>query len=83
MRVILDANVLVSFLLKPDSGSSVTEIIHGATQGLYLLLLPPDLLESRSRGYQGSLSGQSDRPEASPGPGGIVSASGACCQDHC
>jgi putative PIN family toxin of toxin-antitoxin system len=49
MRVLLDTNVLVSYLLTPSAGGSIGTIIDALTQGAFTLLLPPDLLEELER----------------------------------
>ncbi len=49
MRVLLDTNVLVSYLLTPTAGGSIGTIIDALTRGAFTLLLPPDLLEELER----------------------------------
>jgi uncharacterized protein len=45
MRVLLDANVLISYLLTPAQNSAVTRIMDAAVLGEYPLLMPEDLLD--------------------------------------
>lgn len=45
MRVLLDTNVLVSYLLTPAAGGSIETIIEALIQGAFTLIVPPDLLE--------------------------------------
>ena len=49
MRVLLDTNVLVSYLLTPTAGGSIGMIMDALTQGVFTLLVPPDLLEELER----------------------------------
>jgi putative PIN family toxin of toxin-antitoxin system len=49
MRVLLDTNVLVSYLLTPAAGGSVSAIIEALGLGTFTLLLPPDLLAELER----------------------------------
>lgn len=49
MRVLLDTNVLVSYLLTPSAGGSVGTIMDALTRGAFTLLVPPDLLEELER----------------------------------
>ena len=49
MRVLLDTNVLVSYLLTPTAGGSIGTIIDSLTSGAFTLLLPPDLLAELER----------------------------------
>jgi putative PIN family toxin of toxin-antitoxin system len=44
MRVLLDTNVLVSYLLTPAAGGSVASIMEALLADVFTLLLPPDLL---------------------------------------
>src|SRR5437016_9349477 len=44
MRVLLDANVLVSFLLTPNSTGPIAAIIAAVYDGKFTLLLPRELL---------------------------------------
>ncbi len=45
MRVLLDANVLISYLLTPAQNSAVTRIVDAAVLGEYQLLMPEALLD--------------------------------------
>lgn len=45
MRVLLDTNVLVSYLLTPAAGGSIETIMEALIQGAFTLIVPPDLLE--------------------------------------
>jgi uncharacterized protein len=45
MRVLLDANVFVSYLLTPGQNSAVTRIVDAAVLGEYQLLMPEELLD--------------------------------------
>lgn len=49
MRVLLDTNVLVSYLLTPAAGGSVGKIIAALSHSTFTLLLPPDLLTELER----------------------------------
>ena len=49
MRVLLDANVLISFLLAPDRGGPVHQVVWAGLQGSFVLLLPEELLQELSR----------------------------------
>jgi putative PIN family toxin of toxin-antitoxin system len=56
MRVLLDTNVLISYLLAPAGDSPVVDVVEGGIFGRYALLLPQDLLEelvpkTRSKPY--------------------------------
>jgi putative PIN family toxin of toxin-antitoxin system len=44
MRVLIDTNVLVSYLLNPHNAGSVNTIIDGLFQGQFTLLVPDALL---------------------------------------
>jgi putative PIN family toxin of toxin-antitoxin system len=44
MRVLLDANIFISYLLHPERDGPITQIIHGAIQSRFTLLLPKKLL---------------------------------------
>jgi len=44
MRVLLDTNILISYLLHPDSDSPVVQIVEAAVLGHFTLLLPEALL---------------------------------------
>jgi uncharacterized protein len=45
MRVLLDANVLISYLLTPGQNSAVTHIVDAAVLGEFQLLMPEELLD--------------------------------------
>ncbi len=45
MRVLLDTNVLVSYLLTPTAGGSIETVMGALIQGAFTLIVPPDLLE--------------------------------------
>ena len=45
MRVLLDANIFISYLLKPTEGGVIREIVKAAVLGEFTLLLPEALLE--------------------------------------
>ena len=49
MRVLLDANILISFLLTPDRNSAVVELVRAVILGDYVLLLPEELLNELAR----------------------------------
>lgn len=49
MRVLLDTNVLVSYLLTPVGAGSITLIIDALIQGEFTLLLPVELLDELDR----------------------------------
>ena len=49
MRVLLDTNVLVSYLLTPAAGGSIGVIMDALTQGAFTLIVPPELLEELER----------------------------------
>ncbi len=49
MRVLLDANLFVSYLLHPDQESPSAQIIRAAIQGEFTLLLPEALLDELVR----------------------------------
>jgi putative PIN family toxin of toxin-antitoxin system len=49
MRVLLDANVLVSYLLTPDTSGSVASIMDALAEGAFTLLLPAELIDELSR----------------------------------
>ncbi len=44
MRVLLDANIFISFLLHPDADSPYATIVRAAVAGQYTLLAPAELL---------------------------------------
>ncbi len=45
MRVLLDTNILISFLLVPRESSVITGVVEQGILGKFTLLLPQDLLE--------------------------------------
>ena len=52
MRVLLDANLFISFLLNPDRDSASNEVVRRAVLGEFTLLVPEELLgeiSSRAR----------------------------------
>jgi uncharacterized protein len=44
-RVLVDSNVYISYLLRPDSDSSVCRVLEALISGRCVLLLPADLAE--------------------------------------
>lgn len=49
MRVVLDTNILVSYLLTPAHSGSIAAIIDALTRGDFTLLLPLELLDELER----------------------------------
>lgn len=49
MRVILDTDVLISYLLTPAAGGSIATIVDALARGAFTLLVPPDLLQELER----------------------------------
>ena len=49
MRVLLDTNILISFLLAPDRGGPVHQVVRAGLRGTVVLLLPQELLGELSR----------------------------------
>ena len=45
MRVLLDANVLISYLITPAQNSAITYIVEAGVTGEFELLVPEELLE--------------------------------------
>ena len=45
MRVLLDTNVLISYLLAPDGGGATTRVVQAGMMGGFQMLLPEELLE--------------------------------------
>jgi uncharacterized protein len=45
MRILLDSNILISFLLKPLADNPIVRLMHAVVAGRCELLLPVDLLE--------------------------------------
>ena len=64
MRVILDANIIVSYLLSPDHEGCISEIVTAALLGRYSLLVPPGLADevggavNRARYLAGRITAQ-------------------------
>ena len=52
MRVLLDANILISYLLTPRQTSPILEIVNRGLLGEFVLLFPEDLLEELKRKAQ-------------------------------
>lgn len=49
MRVLLDTNVLISYLLTPRRDSPILAILQGAFSGKFVLLMPAQLLEELAK----------------------------------
>lgn len=49
MRVLLDANIFISYLLYPEHDSPSALLIRAAIRGEFMLLLPDDLLREFAR----------------------------------
>ena len=47
-RVLLDANILISYLLNPAADRPITQIVQAGVLGAFTLLLPAALLEEMS-----------------------------------
>ena len=45
MRILLDSNILISFLLKPQADNPIAQVVRAAVAGKCELLLPKELLE--------------------------------------
>lgn len=45
IRVLLDTNILISYLLAPDRNSPVAKIVRAGSGGKFVLLLPEELLD--------------------------------------
>jgi putative PIN family toxin of toxin-antitoxin system len=45
MRVLLDANIFISHLLKPDADGSITQVVTAGFTSVYTLLAPAPLIE--------------------------------------
>jgi len=45
MRALLDANILISYLLNPDRDSATTRVLEAGVSGAFTLLVPEALLE--------------------------------------
>jgi len=52
MRVLLDANLFISYLLTPDRESPVVRVVKAGVAGDFTLLLPAALLDEFSRRVQ-------------------------------
>jgi len=48
MRVLLDTNILISYLLNPDSDGTIQTILHTFLGDQFTLLLPEMLMEELS-----------------------------------
>lgn len=48
MRILLDANLFISYLLNPDKDSPVVRVVKAGVRGEYTLLLPAAILEEFS-----------------------------------
>ncbi|HET6312630.1 MAG TPA: putative toxin-antitoxin system toxin component, PIN family [Chloroflexia bacterium] len=48
LRVLLDANVYISYLLAPDAPGTIQQLMSAALEGRYTLLLPRELLAEMS-----------------------------------
>lgn len=48
LRVLLDANVYISYLLAPDAPGTIQQLMSAALEGRYTLLLPGELLAEMS-----------------------------------
>lgn len=44
VRALLDANLLISYLLSPDSASATTRVVEGAFTGAYRLVVPEGVI---------------------------------------
>ena len=47
-RILLDANILISYLLNPHADRPVTQVVQAGVLGTYTLLLPEAFLEEMS-----------------------------------
>lgn len=45
MRLLLDVNILISYLLAPQADSPVTRVVQAAVLGKFVLLLPAELMQ--------------------------------------
>ena len=52
MRVLLDANIFISYLLKPDAEGTIRRIVDAGFTTVYTLLAPPPLIEELTRKIQ-------------------------------
>jgi hypothetical protein len=48
LRVLLDANVYISYMLAPDAPGTIQQLMSAALEGRYMLLLPKELLHEMS-----------------------------------
>ena len=53
MRALLDANILIRYLLTGEKGTVVAGIVHAGILGTYQLLLPQELLQEVTARVQG------------------------------
>jgi putative PIN family toxin of toxin-antitoxin system len=44
MRVLIDTNIFISYLLKRDQGSTIAKLIEAGFEGKYTLLMPHEVL---------------------------------------
>ncbi len=49
MRVLLDANILISYLLSPNEQSPVYRVVSAGLEGGFVILLPEELLQELAR----------------------------------
>jgi putative PIN family toxin of toxin-antitoxin system len=58
LRVLLDANIYISYMLTPDSPGTIQQLMSAALEGQYMLLLPRELLREMSEALsrKGTLS---------------------------
>ncbi|HEY0069922.1 MAG TPA: putative toxin-antitoxin system toxin component, PIN family [Chloroflexia bacterium] len=52
IRVLLDANVYISYLLTRGATGTIAQLISAAVEGLYVLLLPEEILQEISEAMQ-------------------------------
>ena len=52
MRVLVDTNVLISFLLNPGEGGAIRSIFYALVEGKFTLLLPERLLDEMANTAQ-------------------------------
>ena len=48
LRVLLDANVYISYMLAPDAPGTIQQLMSAALEGRYMLLVPKELLREMS-----------------------------------
>ena len=65
LRVLLDANVYISYMLAPDAPGTIQQLMSAALEGQYVLLLPRELLREMSEALarKGSLSRRTNPDE--------------------